>query len=100
MKVLMTGSAGFIAGYLVQELLDLGHSVVGVDNFSKYGPMWPANLGHPAYLFTQGDATNVELLHELMRDVDHVVARQHGGSTEPENLLPIVTPEKMTVSMK
>ena len=34
----MTGAAGFICGYLVAELLRAGHEVVGVDNFSKYGP--------------------------------------------------------------
>ncbi len=38
-KVLVTGSAGFIGGYLVAELLDRGHEVVGVDNFSKYRPV-------------------------------------------------------------
>ncbi len=37
MKILVTGSAGFIAGYLVEELLNAGHHVVGIDNFSKYG---------------------------------------------------------------
>jgi len=37
MKVLVTGAAGFICGYLIQELLDNGHEVVGLDNFSKYG---------------------------------------------------------------
>ena len=30
-------NAGFIAGYLVDELLETGHEVVGVDNFSN----WP-----------------------------------------------------------
>ena len=38
-KVLVTGSAGFIGGYVVEELLGRGHEVVGVDNFSKYGPV-------------------------------------------------------------
>ena len=37
MKVLVSGSAGFIGGYLVEELLGRGYSVVGIDNFSKYG---------------------------------------------------------------
>jgi nucleoside-diphosphate-sugar epimerase len=38
-KVLVTGSAGFIGGYVVEELLRKGYEVVGVDNFSKYGPV-------------------------------------------------------------
>ena len=37
MKILVTGSAGFIAGYLVEELLNHRHEVVGIDNYSKYG---------------------------------------------------------------
>ena len=39
MKILVTGSAGFIAGYLVGDLLAHGHEVVGIDNYSKYGPI-------------------------------------------------------------
>ena len=37
MKILVTGASGFICGYLIQELLDNGYEVVGLDNFSKYG---------------------------------------------------------------
>jgi nucleoside-diphosphate-sugar epimerase len=74
MKILVTGSAGFIGSYLVAELLQAGHEVVGLDNFSKYGKLRPANLGHAAYRFIEGNATDVRLLHELMSDVDHVVA--------------------------
>ena len=56
MKALVTGSAGFIAGYLVQELLTAGHEVVGVDNFSKYGPIEKSYQNHPGYRFVKGDA--------------------------------------------
>jgi nucleoside-diphosphate-sugar epimerase len=74
MKVLVTGAAGFIGGYLVEELLQAGHEVVGLDNFSKYGPLQQSTLGHPRYRFAEGDAKDVALLTELMRDADQVVA--------------------------
>ena len=34
-QVLVSGSAGFIGGYLVQELLKRGYAVIGLDNFSR-----------------------------------------------------------------
>src|SRR5215207_4033281 len=74
MKVLVTGAAGFICGYLVQELLDAGHDVVGVDNFSKYGRVAKSYDDHPRYRFVEGDAKDVALLTELASDVDQVVA--------------------------
>ncbi|HMB94647.1 MAG TPA: NAD(P)-dependent oxidoreductase [Tepidisphaeraceae bacterium] len=74
MKVLVTGSAGFIAGYLVQELLQSGHQVFGVDNFSKYGPVEKSYQNDPNYTFIEGDATNVGLLTELVTQCDHFVA--------------------------
>jgi len=73
-KVLVTGAAGFIAGYLVQELLDRGHEVVGIDNFSKYGPVAKSYDDHPAYRLVEGDAKDTELLTNLAADVDQVVA--------------------------
>jgi UDP-glucose 4-epimerase len=65
MKILVTGSAGFIAGYLVQQLLDAGHQVIGVDNYSKYGPVERSYDDHPGYRFLQEDARHVELMREL-----------------------------------
>ncbi len=74
MTILVTGSAGFIAGYLVQKLLDEGHRVIGVDNFSKYGPVQKSYQHHPNYRFVEGDASDRELLSELAVQCDHFVA--------------------------
>jgi UDP-glucose 4-epimerase len=73
-KILVTGSAGFIAGYLVEELLAAGYEVVGLDNFSKYGPVEHAYDHHPRYRLVAGDAKDVELLRDLLADCDHFVA--------------------------
>ncbi len=74
MKVLVTGAAGFIAGYLVPELLNAGHEVVGLDNFSKYGPLKRSYDQHPNYRFVEGDAKDAALLTELAAGCDQVVA--------------------------
>ena len=74
MKVLVTGAAGFICGYLVDELLSNGHQVVGVDNFSKYGRVAKSYDNHPSYRLVEGDAKDVPLVTELASDVDQVVA--------------------------
>ena len=74
MKVLVTGAAGFICGYLVPELLEAGHEVVGVDNFSKYGPVARSYDRHPRYRLVEGDAKDAGLLTELAADCDQVVA--------------------------
>ena len=73
-KVLVTGSAGFIGGYLVDELLKQGYAVIGLDNLSKYGRVSRSFDGNPNFQFVQGDAANVELLEELLSDCDHFIA--------------------------
>ncbi|WP_435011430.1 NAD-dependent epimerase/dehydratase family protein [Tundrisphaera lichenicola] len=74
MKTLVTGSSGFIAGYLIEELLANGHEVVGLDNFSKYGAVVRGFDSNPSYRAVVGDAKDVELLGELLKDCDHFVA--------------------------
>jgi UDP-glucose 4-epimerase len=73
-KVLVTGAAGFINGYLVPELLEAGHHVIGLDDFSKYGHLAKSYDDHPRYRFVEGDAKDVALMTELAADCDQVVA--------------------------
>jgi len=73
-KILVTGAAGFINGYLVPELLDAGHDVVGLDNYSKYGRVSKSYDAHPRYRFVEGDAKDATLLCDLAADCDQVVA--------------------------
>lgn len=74
MKILVTGSAGFIAGYLVEELLNISHQIVGIDNFSKYGEVEKSYDNHPNYQFMEGDVKDRDLLKELIENCDQVVA--------------------------
>ncbi len=74
MKILVTGSAGFICGYLIEDLLARGHEVIGIDNFSKYGKVEKSYDNHPHYRFVEGDAKNTELMKELASDCDQILA--------------------------
>jgi UDP-glucose 4-epimerase len=73
-RVLISGSSGFIGGYLATELLRRGYQVVGVDNYSKYGPRQSPHAANPAYSFVYGDAADSELMTSLLTDCDHFIA--------------------------
>ncbi|MBQ9753573.1 MAG: NAD(P)-dependent oxidoreductase [Lentisphaeria bacterium] len=73
MDILVTGSAGFICGYLVEELLNNGHHVYGIDNFSKYGKVEKSYDSHPNYHFVEGDVKNAALMNELAVECDQML---------------------------
>jgi UDP-glucose 4-epimerase len=72
--VLVSGSAGFIGGYLVAELLARGYSVIGVDDHSKYGPVRRSYDGDPRYRLVEGDAADRALMTGLLAGSDHFIA--------------------------
>lgn len=74
MKILVTGSAGFIGGYIVEELLSKGYSVRGIDNYSKYGKVARHYDTHPEYEFIEGDCKDTSLMTEILEECDQVVA--------------------------
>jgi len=74
LKILVSGSAGFIGGYVVEELLGRGYNVVGLDNYSKYGPVTKSYDSHPNYHFVEGDARDTGLVTKLLDGCHHFIA--------------------------
>src|ERR1700680_637092 len=58
MRIVITGAAGFIGSHLSHTLLDLGHSVVGVDNLLTGSLENIAHLAGRDFLFIKHDITN------------------------------------------
>ncbi len=74
MKVCVSGSAGFIGGYIVEDLLGRGYEVIGIDNLSKYGPVSKSYDSNPNYELVVGDAIDVDLMTKILMDCDHFIA--------------------------
>jgi nucleoside-diphosphate-sugar epimerase len=73
-RVLVTGSAGFIGGYVVEELLARGYTVVGIDDYSKYGKLAKSYDDNPGYTIIEGDARDVSLMSRALEGCDHFIA--------------------------
>lgn len=72
MHVLITGSAGFIASHLVEHILDLGHTVTGVDNFITGNPKnIEQHRKNPRFHFFQADIVGFD--YALITDPVEVV---------------------------
>ena len=63
--IVLTGSEGFIGGYIVQEALQQGYKVIGIDNFSKYGKVIRSFKENSNYEFVLGDCRDTNLMSEI-----------------------------------
>jgi UDP-N-acetylglucosamine/UDP-N-acetylgalactosamine 4-epimerase len=83
---LVTGTAGFIGSALMERLLDLGQSVVGVDNFitghkTNLEDVLAINPdSRLQFKFIEGDLVDPEIAREVCKDVDVVIHQAALGS--------------------
>ena len=58
MRILLTGSAGFVGSHLTERLLADGHSVIGVDNYISGQPSnTELFVSHPNFRFVEADVS-------------------------------------------
>ena len=93
MKVLVSGAKGFIAGYLIEDLLSNDYDVIGIDNNSKYGPINKSYDNHKNYIFIEGDvkncpnlAVNGKKISGSAQTVKREIIQQHGTLLVSVNL--------------
>lgn len=67
-RILFTGSHGFIAAYVINQLLDEGNEIWGIDNFWKYGKISKSYDNHPKFHFLECDAKDTDKLKKIMID--------------------------------
>ena len=74
--ILITGSQGFIGTYLCKEFLSLGYRVIGIDNYSKYGPVDRPHDNHENFVFYEMDAVDMQRdsLPDVFAEVDYIIA--------------------------
>ena len=74
MKILVTGSAGFIGSALTLRLLNRGDQVVGIDNHNDYydpslkEARLSRHINHPNYSHNKIDIENTELILKIFED--------------------------------
>ena len=76
MKVLITGSAGFIGSHLVSFLLAKGINVIGIDNFAtgfKENVFRIKKIFGSKYNFIEGSVLDLNLMKKILNNVDFVI---------------------------
>ena len=80
-NIVVTGCAGFIGSHLCEKLLDMGHSLTGIDNFDPFYPR-PVKeknmsrfISHPEFDFLEIDLADFRLLTKRMasKEIDAMV---------------------------
>ncbi len=73
-KILVTGAAGFIGAFVVNELLKNGYTVLGIDNLNTYyDPLLKEKRlkwleDREGFTFLQGDIEDFEFINGILKD--------------------------------
>lgn len=97
-KILVTGGAGFIGSNLCEKLLELGNTVICLDNFST-GKKENINsfLTHPDFTLLEGDIRSLETCREAVDGVDYVLHEAALGSV-PRSINDPITTNEVNIS--
>ena len=72
-RVAVTGAAGYIGSILTERLLEMGHSVVGLDRLDFGEAPIRDLLSHKRFELVNGDVRDIDVAAQVLRDADAVV---------------------------
>lgn len=86
-RIAVTGAAGFIGSNLVDKLLELGATIIAIDNLYN-GRMENLELAsqNPHFTFYRGDIRDLNFLIDLLEDVD-IIYHQAAFTSVPQSVL-------------
>jgi UDP-N-acetylglucosamine 4-epimerase len=97
-NILVTGGAGFIGSNLCETLLNLGHKVVCLDNFSTGHRKNIANfLSNENFSLVEGDIRELETCRKAVDGIDYVLHEAALGSV-PRSINDPITSNEVNVS--
>ena len=73
MKILITGSAGYIGSILCTELLKIGHQVIAIDKITYSRNVLNHLFFYKNFKFIKADVRNKSVLKFYLNNVDFVI---------------------------
>jgi UDP-N-acetylglucosamine/UDP-N-acetylgalactosamine 4-epimerase len=97
-KILITGGAGFIGSNLCEKLLEVGATVVCLDNFATgKKENLAAFIDDPHFTLIEGDIRDAEVCKKACEGVDYILHQAALGSV-PRSLKDPVTTNEVNIS--